>query len=122
MVKITLYKASWCGYCTKYKEEWENLKNMLSKKENVEIHEYDWDKDKHLFDKQKVSSVPTLIMNNVKIDDVWQTNNIIKMIDKELEKENKTQNGGKQELIADIYKQKYLKYKIKYLELKKYNK
>lgn len=132
MVNVALYKASWCGHCVKYSNKWNELKNKLTNNKNVKITEYDWDNDKDIFDKMNVHSVPTLFINNVEFKELYNLDKIIEVVNNSSEKSRDdslfNQQGGKNKyekndtIVTDLYKQKYLKYKIKYLELKKSNK
>jgi thiol-disulfide isomerase/thioredoxin len=61
-VELMLFKANWCGHCTRFKNTWEELKKDHNKK--LELIEYDIDQtmEKKYFQKYGVDSFPTLIL------------------------------------------------------------
>lgn len=71
-VTIVFYGAAWCGWCKKFKPEWEafkmtlkNMKNIVDKNGNkviVTAKSYDdtIDKDKKIIEKENVTSFPTI--------------------------------------------------------------
>ncbi len=59
---IILFKADWCGHCTKFKPTWEKVSEMYNKKFNFIV--YDADKQRDKFEEYKVDSFPTVLLKN----------------------------------------------------------
>lgn len=57
--KLYLFKADWCGYCKMFKNTWKSLK-----KENLDIEliEYDSEKDKKILMKYQIRGFPTILL------------------------------------------------------------
>jgi len=144
---IYLFYANWCGYCINFKPVWNAFKKVLSKLP-IEIKDFenDYNKDEIAKQEQKygfsINSFPTIYMiNNGKVikyggnrdpDDLLNaiiTNlnlkvnrqqllqNINNNINQSLLNEENMQNGGKRN--NKNFYEKYLKYKAKYLKLRK---
>lgn len=58
-IQIQLYKAEWCGHCTRFKSSWEQLKNKYNKKFNFITYDYNKDSDK--MEQMKIDSFPTIL-------------------------------------------------------------
>jgi hypothetical protein len=59
---IMLFKADWCGHCVKFKPIWETLSKTYEKEFNFKT--YDADKETKTFEKYKVSSFPTILVEH----------------------------------------------------------
>ena len=57
---IYLFKASWCGHCKSFRENWNALANKYEDKINFVL--YDSDKNKKEMKEWRVQGFPTLIM------------------------------------------------------------
>ena len=55
---LILYKAQWCGFCTRFKPLWEKLKEMHG--EDINFTEYDADIDHAIIKKANISGYPSL--------------------------------------------------------------
>lgn len=59
-IKITLFSADWCGYCNRFKPEWEKLKKKYNNKymfvnyKDTDIETKKW----------KISGFPTIFISN----------------------------------------------------------
>ena len=55
------FGANWCGYCKRFKPEWEKLKKMEKTLPVILVSvEHTNEKQKHYFEKHKVKGFPTL--------------------------------------------------------------
>jgi len=61
--KVILLKAEWCGYCKKFKPEWEILTNNNNLNNKVEFITLDSEKDKEEINKYKIQGFPTILIN-----------------------------------------------------------
>ena len=132
MVKtLELYYADWCGHCTSYKPEWAAITKVLNKN-NIETAQYEHGEHKVKMENEGINSFPTLIYTN----ENGQKEIILDRSSAGIfDKLNITPSmlgggctcssgnchihkGGNNDI---IYKNKYLKYKAKYIELKKLN-
>jgi thiol-disulfide isomerase/thioredoxin len=69
-IYITLYKAEWCGFCRRFKPDWQKIKNVMSDKKivqeldnnNIEVFvdEYDDDANKDVMAQANIKYYPTL--------------------------------------------------------------
>lgn len=69
-IYITLYKAEWCGFCKRFKPDWEKIKNVMKDKKIVDeldnknikvfIDEYDDDANKDVMAQANIKYYPTL--------------------------------------------------------------
>ena len=136
--KVILSKVEWCGHCKDFLPVFNKSKNLIKnnnmfKNVNMDFEVYDMEQDKGIFETKygelvdKVEGYPTVFLAQIKNDKLSKTVEIghakepqdfIKLLNNAY-KIFKEQKGGNQE--DDIYKQKYLKYKNKYILLKKYN-
>ena len=58
--EVILFKANWCGHCTRFLPQWEKIKKKYKSK--YDFIKYDSDKDKKIFDQWGVNSFPTIIV------------------------------------------------------------
>jgi glutaredoxin len=112
-LKITLYKADWCGHCKNFQETWEKIQEYCKTK-NVDCETFTDPEQAKEISKAGVSGFPTIMFeqNNIKEKHSGSRDydDLIKIID---EKINKQTGSG---ISSNIdYKKKYLKYKAKYL-------
>jgi thiol-disulfide isomerase/thioredoxin len=61
-INIILFKAEWCGHCTKLKPTWDKIQDKYNKKFNFIT--FDADKNRNEFDKYKVDAFPTIIIED----------------------------------------------------------
>lgn len=61
-IDILLFKAEWCGHCVKFKPIWDTLSKTYEKDFNFKT--YDADKEQKIFEKYKVSSFPTILVEH----------------------------------------------------------
>jgi thioredoxin-like negative regulator of GroEL len=61
-VDIILFKADWCGHCVNFKPTWEKVSKTFSSKFN--FLKYDADNDTKVFEKYKVDSFPTILIQD----------------------------------------------------------
>jgi thiol-disulfide isomerase/thioredoxin len=140
-IEVILYHANWCGHCKDFIPEWTKLKEAF-KPMGIKYKEYEADKNKIEVDRANIAGFPTIV---IVADGVKQEYNkhrdfdtILKFIEhikkqkgvnkeengddddsddsKENTNNNMRQRGGK----TNFY-EKYLKYKTKYLRLKRKN-
>lgn len=114
MTEVKLYYANWCGHCTRFKPEWEAIKTKLQE-HGIKHSEYEHGKDAEEVERANVKGFPTIriAMNGNPEEDYTgeRTADAILSAVGLL-----PQTGGSDE---DPYKAKYLKYKEKYLALKR---
>jgi thiol-disulfide isomerase/thioredoxin len=103
-----------CPYCVRFKDSWNQLKSKYS--HNLKISEYERSQNNfhEVAQKYEISQFPTLKL----VDDNDQVHeleipqsNAITQITQQIESLKQNQSGGSK------YKNKYLKYKLKYLRL-----
>ena len=135
-LKVILSKVSWCGHCTNFlpvfnKSQKLTKNNKYLKDTNVNFEVYDMEEDLAKFKSNnyedllpQINGYPTVIVTSLK-NGKWVNTEIIdhstdpqEFINTVGETYNKlvSQSGGYKE--EELYKQKYLKYKQKYTELK----
>jgi thiol-disulfide isomerase/thioredoxin len=61
-IQLMLFKADWCGHCTKFKPTWEHISKVYKNKFNFVV--YDADTQKENFEEYKVDAFPTLLAKN----------------------------------------------------------
>lgn len=138
-VKITLYYAEWCGYCKRFQPTWEKLKEAFNGKVNCAEYESE---NKRVMERENIKSFPTIKITyngqteiykgdrefNVLFSYVmkkagYSTNEINDMIGEynDIQEGGKQSNheGGKKKKSNKNFYEKYLKYKAKYLKLRK---
>jgi thiol-disulfide isomerase/thioredoxin len=134
-LKVILSKVAWCGHCTNFlpvfnKSQKLTKNNKYLKDTNVNFEVYDMEEDLEKFKSNnyedllpQINGYPTVIVTSLKngkrvntemIDHSTDPQEFINTVG---ETYNKlvSQSGGYEE---ELYKQKYLKYKQKYTELK----
>lgn len=110
---VTLYHApTWCGHCVMFVPHWNDFKKAI-KEQGLDIKTVEYtddiiEKDPKL--KAKVSGYPTITINDAEYNGPRTANGLLEACGFE----NVQVGGGNQE----YWKQKYLKYKNKYLKLK----
>jgi protein disulfide-isomerase len=60
--KLILFKASWCGHCTKFGPLWEELKENYKNNNDFELMTFDADKDKSEILFYNVKGYPTIFL------------------------------------------------------------
>jgi len=127
-VTITLYHATWCGYCTRFLPTWERLKKAFNGKVNCEDYE---STNKQVMQDNKITSFPTIkITYNNHTEKYEGSRDFDALFSYVMEKAGYSsekihdmmadmQYGGKRKNNKNFYN-KYLKYKAKYLKLKKH--
>lgn len=128
MTSITLYYAEWCGHCQQFKPEWGKLKKLIDeynkshKDDPIECKEYEATKDESIMKQEGIQGFPTIIIckNKSKIEyDGQRTAETIMGL---LTGKKIVQSGGgcTQSKCGDSpYYNKYMKYKHKYLMIKR---
>jgi len=118
MVNITLYYANWCGHCINFKPEWNKLKDTIggnSMYSNIETKEFEQTKDNDIMEKEGIKGYPTIRING---KDYNGERSVSAILEKAIEEsQGVNQKGGSIPDDDIYYKQKYLKYKTKYLKL-----
>ena len=134
-LKVILSKVSWCGHCTNFlpvfnKSQKLTKNNKYLKDTNVNFEVYDMEEDLDKFKSNnyedllpQINGYPTVIVTSLKngkrvnTEIINHSNDPQEFINTVGETYNKlvSQSGGN---IEELYKQKYLKYKQKYTELK----
>jgi thiol-disulfide isomerase/thioredoxin len=134
MKRIILYHANWCGYCKRFIPEWDKLKEIIeAEKLDIKLDKYEEqeiEKNPKLLGDNKIQGWPTIVIevdNKSSYYDGQRTAEALLDFMKSIESvdcnkptkehvEHNEQTGG------DPYHRKYLKYKAKYLALKKLRK
>tara|TARA_Y100000589_G_scaffold327871_1_gene370667 strand:- start:297 stop:647 length:351 start_codon:yes stop_codon:yes gene_type:complete len=112
MTKVTLYHANWCGHCKNFKPTWDGLKSFFQEN-NIEFAEYEDTANPKEIEDAKVEGFPTIrITKDNNEYDYFGERTADAIISEVLPN---LQIGGNDE---SLYKEKYLKYKNKYLKLK----
>lgn len=112
-LEVNLYYANWCSHCQRFKPEWELIKTKLDE-HGISHNEYEDSVNKNAIEEAEVAGFPTIriVKDNAAHEytgartaaDLLSYLNI-----------TPTQQGGG----STSYHDKYLKYKAKYLHLKK---
>jgi thiol-disulfide isomerase/thioredoxin len=136
-LKVILSKVAWCGHCTNFlpvfnKSQKLTKNNKYLKNTNVNFEVYDMEEDLEKFKSNnyedllpQINGYPTVIVTSLKngkrvnTEIIDHSSDPLQFINTVGETYNKlvSQSGGNKE---EFYKQKYLKYKSKYTELKDY--
>jgi thiol-disulfide isomerase/thioredoxin len=61
-IDVVLFKAEWCGYCTKFKPTWDIINNKYNSKYNFIT--YDADINKNEVNKFKVNGFPSIFFRD----------------------------------------------------------
>jgi len=116
-VEVNLYYADWCGHCQRFKPEWEVLKTKLDDL-GISHAEYEDSRNKDQISEAKIQAFPTIRVktgtDEIEYNGPRTAGEILNFIGV-VPEEKKNQQGG-----GSPYKQKYMKYKAKYLSLKKW--
>ena len=126
--KLTLYHAKWCGHCVNYMDEWSTLKKTINNMSGgkIIIEDYEQTVSPELMKNNNINSFPTLVyeVNGVKKNIQRDSDTVIQELfeNKDMKGGGSSCNGckncsnclGREQF---MYKQKYLKYKEKYLQL-----
>ena len=114
--EITLYYADWCGHCTRFKPEWEALKNSLDQLD-IGHNEYEESKNKKTVQDAGVEGFPTIRIKR----DGTEYDYVGPRTAPDLLQELgiSPQSGGANGEMPD-FNEKYLKYKSKYGSLRKW--
>ena len=118
--KLVLYYANWCGACVNYKPEWNALKKILNKN-GVKTKEYEETQNKQIMEKELINSYPTLKIHYGSGDTKVLQSRDINYVLGEFNITVDQNGGGSCKLsknINDPYYSKYIKYKMKYINLK----
>ena len=127
-IELTLYYATWCGHCTKFKPIWEQLKKHVEKNtlktqtgESIKVtfKACEAQKDKELVDKANIAGFPTLMITKGGVETEYKGRREFDAILEELTRvdtpiQAPIQAGGADER---KYYKKYKKYKRLYMEL-----
>ena len=114
-MKVSLFYADWCGHCKTFKPTWELLKKDFEHN-GVEYEEFESENTQAMKDNQ-IGGFPTIkISHNGKTEDYNGPRGREEILIY-LKNLQATQTGGNND--NQYYYKKYLKYKNKYLELKK---
>lgn len=111
-ITVVLYYADWCGHCKDFKPVWEELKDAF-KTINVKYEEYEADNNPKEIEKAHVQGFPTIIIKHNGEEEEYQKGRDFETLFKYIE-DKKEQMGG-----ATDYFEKYKKYKLKYLKLRR---
>jgi hypothetical protein len=109
-IYVTLYKAKWCGYCNRFKPDWEIIKSVFNNnsikseliKQNIAISfdEYDDEENKDVIVRAGIKSYPTI---RVTIKDINKKTFDIEDNERELTAfTNKILEGTSKELIKMV--------------------
>jgi len=83
--KLVLFKAEWCGHCSRFKPTWEELKNKIT---NVDFVTYDADSNQSELSTYNVEGFPTIILDNnnkkIEYNGDRSSNNIIQFVNDNL--------------------------------------
>ena len=133
-LKVILSKVNWCDHCTDFlpifnKSHEFVKKNKILKNVKVNFEVYDMEEEEGLFKTKyadlvdKIKGYPTIFVTQIedgkriKTVDIEHSDNPAKFIDNVSKTYNELSiTGGFNE--EELYKQKYLKYKAKYIQLK----
>jgi thiol-disulfide isomerase/thioredoxin len=135
-LKVIFSKVAWCGHCTNFlpvfnKSQKLTKNNKYLKNTNVNFEVYDMEEDLEKFKSNnyedllpQINGYPTVIVTSLKngkrvnTEIIDHSSDPLQFINTVGETYNKlvSQKGGYEE--EELYKQKYLKYKSKYAELK----
>ena len=140
-VKITLYQADWCKYCKLFKPIWDELKDAFIFIGKVNYAEYNSD-NTTIMEKEEITTFPTIKITTNGETEIYkgerefnvlftyvmkkagytmnEINDLLEEIEKNKMNNIKNQQGGKKK--DNHFYEKYLKYKAKYLKLKKQQK
>ena len=110
--KITLYHANWCGHCKSFMKTWNGLKNFFDN-HNVKYEDYEESNSKDIIAKKKIKIFPTITITKNNKEYLYNGDKSVNSIINEV-LPNLQIGGNKKN-----YKSKYLKYKLKYLQLLK---
>ena len=110
---LEIFKANWCGHCQQLSGVLDSLQPIL-KKQGVETRIYDSEKDSTLFKQNGITYYPTMYYYNSNGEKKEIHDKSADSILHEVGISPGMMVGGSN----DVYFNKYLKYKNKYLELK----
>lgn len=128
--RIKLFYANWCGHCINFKPHWEKFKQFVQKgdlKDHmnndiiIKTEEYAEGSNDMEFEKEKITGYPTVIIykNNVEREQYNDEPTFEALLKHFNVEKNDFQKGGYNN--DDDYYDKYIKYKKKYIDLKKKN-
>jgi thiol-disulfide isomerase/thioredoxin len=119
-MEVELYYANWCGHCKTFKPEWEVLKTKLNEL-GIRHNEFEESLNKQDVEKANISAFPTIRVKangeQIEYNGRRSAADILNFLGVLPSNLNKKQTGGAASV--DPFKQKYYKYKGKYLSLKK---
>ena len=111
---VKLFKAEWCGHCQKFKPVWKEVTAALDKM-GIPHETYDADEDEEAIKIAQIDGFPTIQITTGGETFEYRGERSLEAILAAIEKgPPKGQSGG-----GVNYYQKYLKYKEKYIELKR---
>ena len=59
--ELYLFKAEWCGHCTRFKPIWKDLQSNYNE---IKYNEYDADIDKNIMKKLNIQGYPTIMIKH----------------------------------------------------------
>ena len=124
--QVVLYHSNQCSHCIEFMPVWQNLITQVPR--GVSCVDYEASRDRAMIP-GTIVSFPTIhiIQNGVPIEytGIRTVDSILEEIQRQAAMPVKTKLGGDgdkrsgdRDVNSDFYKQKYLKYKAKYLSLK----
>lgn len=129
-VKVVLYYAIWCPHCALVKPIFDNLQKIFENNSNVEIKTIEDSQIKTMTEKPDISGYPTIMIgkgDKMVEFDKRDEESLVNKINSLLESQKGgnqhvhllfNMKGGKRQMDDELmYKQKYIKYKAKYLKL-----
>lgn len=121
MTTLTLYYADWCPHCMNFKPTWAELIKWCAT-QNIKTMSYeDTEIQRMQNESSKYPDIPFAYINGYPTMLVTHNNNIIPVETREFEAIKSMLTGLMVPVIqmgGGTYKEKYLKYKNKYLQLK----
>lgn len=121
--KVTLYHASHCPPCIRFIQSgnWRKVQSMCNDANlDVKFEEYDRDNEKNekLFKLNYIEATPTIVILRGGEEERTHVQDPKKLFEMIKTGEIVQHGGGSMPKTSDPYYKKYLKYKMKYLQIK----